>query len=186
MNIGNLLGFFDCESHLLRQSLIKVLSNIIQKILCQDTNIDPKDATIFAQTKIKFLELLLKRFLDRSSYCRIKVMKVFVKLTEENLVPRHMYLGLFSAVIGRFKDQTMLVRKGALKLFQQMFIIFGLIFNVNHKEGERFLEQDQIKAELKEAVKDYSDAKKSLDQIKKFLENLKVTKEKQYQCNDAA
>ena len=80
----------------------------------------------------------------------------------------------------------MLVRKGALKLFQQMFIIFGLIFNVNHKEGERFLEQDQIKAELKEAVKDYSDAKKSLDQIKKFLENLKVTKEKQYQCNDAA
>ena len=104
LNIGNLLGFFDCESHLLRQSLIKVLSNIIQKILCQDTNIDPKDAMIFAQTKIKFLELLLKRFLDRSSYCRIKVMKVFVKLTEENLVPRHMYLGLFSAVIGRFKD----------------------------------------------------------------------------------
>lgn len=95
---------------------------------------------IFAQTKIKFLELLLKRFLDRSSFCRIKVMKVFVKLTEENLVPRHMYLGLFSAVIGRFKDQTMLVRKGALKLFQQMFIIFGLIFNVNHKDGERFLE----------------------------------------------
>ena len=66
-------------------------------------------------------------------------MKVFVKLTEENLVPRHMYLTLFSNVIGRFKDQTVLVRKGSLKLFQQMFIIFGLIFNVEVREGERFL-----------------------------------------------
>lgn len=67
-----------------------------------------------------------------------------------------------------------------------MFIIFGLIFNVNHKDGERFLEQDQIKAELKEASKDYSEAKKNLDSIKKFLEQLKVNKQKQYQCNDAA
>ena len=66
-------------------------------------------------------------------------MKVFIKLTEENLVPRHMYLELFSNVIGRFKDQTVLVRKGSLKLFQQMFIIFGLIFNVNIRDGERFL-----------------------------------------------
>lgn len=28
-NIGSLLGFFDCESYLLRQSLIKILSNVI-------------------------------------------------------------------------------------------------------------------------------------------------------------
>jgi hypothetical protein len=45
-------------------------------------------------------------------------MKVFVKLTEENLVPRHMYLDLFANIIGRFKDLTVFVRKGALKLFQ--------------------------------------------------------------------
>lgn len=117
LNIGNLLGFFDCEAYLLRQSLIKILSNTIQKVLSQEQSQDQKTNTIFAQTKIKFLELLLKRFLDKSSYCRIKVMKVFVKLTEENLVPRHMYLSLFSQVIGRFKDQTVLARKGALKLF---------------------------------------------------------------------
>ena len=95
-------------------------------------------------TKMKFLELLMKRFLDKSSYCRVKVMKVFVKLTEENMIPRHMYLELFSNVIGRFKDQTVLVRKGSLKLFHQMIIIFGLIFNVNIKDGERFLQRNQI------------------------------------------
>lgn len=32
-NIGSLLGFFDCESYLLRQSLIKILSNVIQRVL---------------------------------------------------------------------------------------------------------------------------------------------------------
>ena len=33
LNIGNLLGFFDCESYLLRRSLIKILSNIVIQFL---------------------------------------------------------------------------------------------------------------------------------------------------------
>ena len=144
LNIGLLLGFFDCESYLLRRALIKILSNIIQKVLIKDDQTDENTARIYLMTKMKFLELLMKRFLDKSSYCRVKVMKVFVKLTEENMIPRHMYLELFSNVIGRFKDQTVLVRKGSLKLFHQMIIIFGLIFNVNIKDGERFLQRNQI------------------------------------------
>jgi condensin complex subunit 1 len=144
LNIGLLLGFFDCESYLLRRALIKILSNIIQKVLIKDDQTDENTTRIYLMTKMKFLELLMKRFLDKSSYCRVKVMKVFVKLTEENMIPRHMYLELFSNVIGRFKDQTVLVRKGSLKLFHQMIIIFGLIFNVNIKDGERFLQRNQI------------------------------------------
>ena len=59
----------------------------------------------------------MKRFMDKSSFCRTKVMKVFIKLTEENLVPRHMYMQLFEAVIGRLKDVTVNVRKQALRLY---------------------------------------------------------------------
>ena len=72
---------------------------------------------IYMQTKHKFLELLLKRFQDKSAFCRVKVMKVFTKLTEENLVPRHMYMDLFQAVIGRLKDTTVAVRRQALRLY---------------------------------------------------------------------
>jgi hypothetical protein len=36
-----------------------------------------------------------------------------------------------------------------------MFIIFGIIFNVNSKEGERFLEADQCVQELQDAEKDF-------------------------------
>jgi len=32
-NISYLLGFFDCEAYLLRQSLIKILANTIQYVL---------------------------------------------------------------------------------------------------------------------------------------------------------
>ncbi len=35
----------------------------------------------------KFLELLMKRFYDKSAFCRIKVIKMFAKLINESLVP---------------------------------------------------------------------------------------------------
>ena len=56
----------------------------------------------------------MRRFLDKSSYCRSKVIKVFSRLTEENLVPPYLYMELFTAVLGRLRDQTVNVRKFAL------------------------------------------------------------------------
>ena len=37
-NITSLLTFFDCESYLLRQAIIKILANIIEKVLTIDNN----------------------------------------------------------------------------------------------------------------------------------------------------
>lgn len=158
-NIGSLLGFFDCESYLLRQSLIKILSNVIQRVLSPQeldaSSMSDQQRMIYHQTKEKFFELLLKRFLDKSSFCRSKVIKVFYKLTEENLVPRDRYLELFSCVVGRFQDVTVLVRKHALKLFDQLVQIFGIIFNVDRSKNETFLQLDQVSAELLNAGKEY-------------------------------
>ena len=66
-------------------------------------------------------------------------MKVFVRLIEENMVHRTLYLELLERVIGRFRDVSAMVRKQSLKLFSNMFIIFGLIYNVDEKKGEKFL-----------------------------------------------
>lgn len=41
----------------------------------------------YQKTRDKFVELLLKRFNDKSSFCRSKAMKVFMKLLEANVVP---------------------------------------------------------------------------------------------------
>lgn len=139
LNMSELLGFFDCDSYLLRQSLIKILSNMIQTILRDNqADLDEEQKKIYHQTKLKFLELLLKRFHDKSSYCRKKIIKVFIKLTEENHVPRDMYIPLLQRVIGRFKDQTAMVRKQALKLFRQILQIFVVAYSIDVDRGERF------------------------------------------------
>lgn len=93
---------------------------------------------VYEQTKNKFFELLLKRFHDKSAFCRIKVMKVFRKLVAENLVPEWMYMSLFQAVIGRLRDQAVNVRKSALGIFQDLLIVCGWIFNVDMRKNERF------------------------------------------------
>ena len=75
-------------------------------------------------------------------------MKVFTKLTEENLVPRHMYMELFTAVIGRLKDTTVNVRRQALRLYQQMVCIYALIFDVDVTKGAKFLSMEEVLREF--------------------------------------
>jgi len=58
-----------------------------------------------------------------------------------------------------------------------MFIIFGLIFNVNIKENERFLEEGQIKAELADAEKDLKEATGTMDMVNKHMEKIKEKKQ---------
>jgi hypothetical protein len=59
---------------------------------------------VYYLTKEKFLELLIKRFLDKSSFCRSQVIKVFLKLTEKNVVPRNKYYDILCCVVGRLRD----------------------------------------------------------------------------------
>lgn len=44
-------------------------------------------------------------------------MKVFSKLTEENVVPRQMYMDIFISVLARLRDNAVNVRRQALRLF---------------------------------------------------------------------
>lgn len=65
-------------------------------------------------------------------------MKVFTRLTEENLVPSYNYMELFQSVIGRLKDVAVQVRKTALRLYQQLICIYALIFRVDVAKGDKF------------------------------------------------
>lgn len=67
-----------------------------------------------------------------------------------------------------------------------MFIIFGLIFNVNTKEGEKFLQSDQIQHELVDADKDLTEASKNLEFIKQKMEEYKNQVQQRYNCDDQA
>ena len=60
------------------------------------------------------------------------------------MVPRHKYFDLLKGVIGRLHDCTTNVRKNALKLFSQMVVIYGMIFNVDLKKGRKFGSKEDI------------------------------------------
>ena len=88
--------------------------------------------------------MLLQRFNDKSSFCRRKVIKVFLKLTEENHVPRPLYVRLFVCVIRRIKDQTTMVRKAAMHLFRQILQIFVVAYGIDIDSGERFQDISEV------------------------------------------
>lgn len=64
------------------------------------------------------------------------------------MVPRHMYMELFTAVIGRLKDTTVNVRRQALRLYQQMVCIYALIFDVDVTKGAKFLSMEEVLKEF--------------------------------------
>ena len=53
--------------------------------------------------------------MDKSSYCRNKVIKVFEKLSLENAIPTDKYPAILKEVAGRLHDVATMVRKSALK-----------------------------------------------------------------------
>jgi hypothetical protein len=172
-NISSLLGFFDCEAYLLRQAIIKILANIILYVLKQDTG-DAHTQVVYNTTKEKFLELLYKRFHDKSAYCRAKVCKVFVKLTEANVVPRHHYLQLMRGVIGRLHDCTTNVRKNALRLFAQMVMIYGLIFSVDLRRNIKFMQKPIVLERLQESKADCETQKMLFDKIQQREKQMRM------------
>ena len=83
------------------------------------------------------------RFYDKSAFCRVKVMKVFSKLIDANLVPRHLYMELFEKVMERLKDVTVAVRRQALRIFQELVKVYAYIFNVMEADA-KFPSKEEI------------------------------------------
>lgn len=82
-NIANLLKLFECESYLLRIAIIKILTNIVVHILAKEDQ-DSERYSLFQKTQDKFIQILMKRFYDKSSFCRSKILKSFIKFMHQD------------------------------------------------------------------------------------------------------
>ena len=63
-------------------------------------------------------------------------------------------------------------------------VIFGMIFNVDSSKGERFLDLEQIKIEIKDAQKAEDQCKENLENVKSLLEEMKQQKQEECKCDD--
>jgi len=134
------------EAYPLRQALIKILAVIIQQVLTRQLDVSAEVKATYEKTKEKFLDILCKRFQDKSAYCRTKTIKVFTKLIENNVIPRWRYVTIFRLVASRIKDVTALVRKKALKLVPIIIGVFAHIFTQN--QNEPFLRVAEVEKSL--------------------------------------
>ena len=80
-NLSSVLSLLEAESYLLRIAAMKVMMNIIKLVLSVeieegdmedegDEEIIEKRKLVYAKTKNVLFEILIKRFYEKSSYCR--------------------------------------------------------------------------------------------------------------------
>ena len=73
----------------------------------------------------------MKRFYDKSVYCRANAIKACAKLVmdERNILERAWYRELLKLTFGRMKDESANVRKNALQLFAHIIDKYAQMFN---------------------------------------------------------
>lgn len=116
-NLSVLSNLLDCEAYSLRNSIVIAVGEILCFLIKADQaeNTEKMTARDYIQ---QLLELLENRVLDKSSYCRSKVLDVFITLNKENLLPRHWFLRVLNIATSRLHDCTVLVRKKSCVLLE--------------------------------------------------------------------
>eukprot|EP00158_Paraphelidium_tribonemae_P009686 Partr_v1_DN28930_c0_g1_i5_m25543 putative Regulatory subunit of the condensin complex, a complex required for conversion of interphase chromatin into mitotic-like condense chromosomes. The condensin complex probably introduces positive supercoils into relaxed DNA in the presence of type I topoisomerases and converts nicked DNA into positive knotted forms in the presence of type II topoisomerases (By similarity) len=126
-NLSLIMELMDCESYTMRSAMIEVIGFVMAK----QTQLPAENATI---TQVSNLCMALEeRFLDVSSFCRAKVLKVFLQLCEvveqnntdvdsrvKNAIPLSRRLHIVDAAIERLHDKTAMVRKDSIRLLAKL------------------------------------------------------------------
>ena len=122
-NISSLISLFNCESYVIRNSLVEVIGNIIILILCKVDDISDVDTrNNYLRTKERFIDILFDRIYDKTSFCRSKVLSTFDKLCENNTISLSNLQRLLGEASKRLKDDKSQVRKKAISLINRIII----------------------------------------------------------------
>lgn len=176
-NISALITLFNCESYVIRNSLVEIIMNIIVLLLSRVDDIpDAEIRTNYMRSKEKFIEILFDRIYDKNSFCRSKVLGTFEKLCECNTVTYHNYLKLLTETSKRLKDDKSQVRKRALALISRIIRNYAAIY-----KSETFLTVEEI-SNLIKVTNEHSD-----EQVKKIekIQQAQIEISKKYDDLDA-
>jgi condensin complex subunit 1 len=132
MNISVIISLLDCEVYSLRNSIVIAIGSLIQYLIKADQN-DEAERETASRYREQLFEILESRVLDKSSFCRSKVLDVLINLNKEDLLPRHRFIPTLKIACSRLKDTAVLVRKRAAQLIESLvynnkFITDTLIF----------------------------------------------------------
>ncbi|KAI8917711.1 non-SMC mitotic condensation complex subunit 1-domain-containing protein [Powellomyces hirtus] len=143
---------FDSESYTVRMGMIEVVGNLIHNYLAAESTESA------AQSLHSYYEILQDRFRDVSSYVRVKVLQVLMRLTERRPesaaltdIPIATRPVLINLTAGRLHDKASNVRKNAIKLLAR-FIETSPFVAIPQDEGSLSLAHFQEKQKSLEDI----------------------------------
>ncbi|CAG8435255.1 1824_t:CDS:10 [Scutellospora calospora] len=143
---GLLVRLLDNESYTMRMGLIEVIGNLIIDLVNQE-----EQALNYVSQINGFFDALDERFLDANSFCRSKVLQVYLRLVDLKAKFPKRRQKLTDLVIRCLEDKSCNVRKNAIKLLTRLIAThpYGVIHGgeLSIKEWESRLEQ--VENELK-------------------------------------
>ncbi|RIA97299.1 condensin complex subunit 1 [Glomus cerebriforme] len=107
--------FLESDSYTMRCGFIEVIGNLISDIAQQEEN---TPSNLFQVNG--FFDILEERFLDVNSYCRSKVLQVYLKICDLKVKFPKRRQTLANLVIRCLEDKACIVRKNSIKLLTKL------------------------------------------------------------------
>lgn len=119
MNISIIVHFLNSEVYIIRNSVVTSIGEILYYIIKKDQDQNAEKNT-YSNYREQLLTILKTRIMDKSSYCRAKVLEIFENLAKDNFLPRDWFVPVLKTSTSRLQDCSQYVRKRALGLLENL------------------------------------------------------------------
>jgi condensin complex subunit 1 len=128
-NFAHWLPHLNAESYSIRSAIVAAIAHLLifidnEKEVCTSSSesasptedTPPTSRLDRTKTRDAFLDLLMERMFDVSSFTRAAVMKSWIRLVEANALPVDRVHSVARAAVERLQDKTVIVRKHAMQV----------------------------------------------------------------------
>ena len=119
MNVSVIVSLLNSEAYSLRNSVVASIGEILCFIIRKDMDHSAEKDT-YTNYREQLLGILRSRILDKSSYCRNKVVEAFFTLNKDDLLPRDWFMPVLEIASSRLLDSAAIVRKKATTLLESL------------------------------------------------------------------
>lgn len=127
--LPHLLHHFQTEAYHFRSALVNAIYHVLQYMYLEETKgkkrqdkLQMEESSVestgrnFTKSRNKMLDHLTERVFDTSSFTRSTVLKAWVNLTVNKLLPKDRIIPATRMAMDRLNDKTVLVRKQAMQV----------------------------------------------------------------------
>jgi len=116
-NVAVIVTFLDYDNYSLRNAVLQVIGTLLIFLHGQIQNTQDEDASSrLKATRDSFFMLLSERVYDGTSYCRSKLLQIWIELCEARVIPVRAYNSVLLIALNRLEDKAIQVRKCAIHL----------------------------------------------------------------------